>query len=75
MKVFIRKCGFCKQTLLGVTGLLWQSLLGHTGLPEQTILGRTGLLGKALLGQTGLKTVLKQIFLKKIGLLEQILLG
>ena len=31
---FITNCGFCRQTLIGLTGLLWQSLLGHSGLLE-----------------------------------------
>ena len=32
IKVFITKRGFCRQTLIRPTGLLWQSLLGQTGL-------------------------------------------
>ena len=34
IKVFITNRGFCRQTLIGITGLLWQSLLGQTGLLE-----------------------------------------
>ena len=30
IKVFITNRGFCKQTLIGLTGLLWQSLLRQT---------------------------------------------
>ena len=28
IKVFVTKRGFCRQTSLGLTSLLWQSLLG-----------------------------------------------
>ena len=35
IKVFITNRGFCRQTLIGLTGLLWQfSLLGQTCLLE-----------------------------------------
>ena len=34
IKVFITKPGFCRQTLIGLTGLLWQSLLRQAGLLE-----------------------------------------
>ena len=34
IKVFITNRGFCRQTFIGLTGLLWQSLLRQTGLLE-----------------------------------------
>ena len=52
IKVFIANRGFCRQALIGLTGLLWQSLLRQTSLLEQTLPGRTGLLGQTLTGRT-----------------------
>ena len=34
IKVCVIALGFCRQTLLGLTDLLWLLLLGQTGLPS-----------------------------------------
>ena len=41
-EVSVMTGGFCEQTFLGLTGLLWQSLLGQAGFLEYTLLEWSG---------------------------------